>query len=307
MKKLLSVSSSAALGLLLAAVPGCTSDGSNADDGGEPGEPFCGDGKVSGQEECDEDSAICDDSCRFRPTAFRIHQLNLVDPAVYIPGGTACTPVTSLVNGLVKNALERDDNGDGSVDINIVQVLRPHDPRREDVDMSIDFAKCTPRGPGESDKIPTRCTYDAETIRTTLAGRNQTRGTCGQIRADAIRHGTPAAPTGPCFQSEETDLTIDLGRVVVPLADATTSAAYRDGGLVDGVMQGFLSRQTAETLELPASLPLQGKLSDLLSGGTKGCKNRDGTTDMDVDDNGNEGWYFFIEFEAGSVDYTESQ
>ena len=75
--------------------------------------------------------------------------------------------------------------------------------------------------------------------------------------------------------------------------------------MIDGVIRGFLTEATADATVIPLSLPLVGgkKLSIMLPGGTPtGTKNCALHDDRDTY-NGQEGWWFYVNFTAVRVDW----
>ncbi|MGB1699283.1 MAG: hypothetical protein ACPHRO_04965, partial [Nannocystaceae bacterium] len=125
-------------------------------------------------------------------------------------------------------------------------------------------------------------------------------------------NGTPFSPInepGPIcyFQSSPIGtLNIPFNGTILPLQDAETAAEYdpqgdaAPGTLVTGVIQGFLSQSDAGMIVVSDDPPFN--LDNILPGGTdNGC-----SLGGDAKDNynGEDGWWFYVDFTAEAVTYT---
>ena len=121
-------------------------------------------------------------------------------------------------------------------------------------------------------------------------------------------------PTPPCASSVSVcpscapaSLSFDLAGISVPLEAAQLSATYNAApatGLTNGLLMGFLSEATADSILLPATLPLVGgqPLSFVLPGGPGNCSLGD---DRDTGPDGSTpGWWFYFNFTAVEVTYS---
>jgi hypothetical protein len=118
---------------------------------------------------------------------------------------------------------------------------------------------------------------------------------------------TPAS----CFASANTTVSLNLGGVPVALSDARIAATYSGNPattLVNGLLMGFISESTANTTILPSNLPLVGgqPLSLLLPGGRPpgGEPNCASFSDIDTH-NGVRGWWFYLNFPARRVTWSD--
>jgi hypothetical protein len=76
--------------------------------------------------------------------------------------------------------------------------------------------------------------------------------------------------------------------------------------LINGIIRGFISEADADSIELPAGLPLVGEqpVSSLFPGGTGNCRTGEGIDDRDIGPDSEPGWYFYLNFTAHEVDWT---
>ena len=75
-------------------------------------------------------------------------------------------------------------------------------------------------------------------------------------------------------------------------------------GLVNGLIRGFVSETDADAIILPDTIDFVGglPLSAVLPGGTGNCNGGD---DRDVGPGGESGWYFYLNFTADPVPWTD--
>jgi hypothetical protein len=115
----------------------------------------------------------------------------------------------------------------------------------------------------------------------------------------------------PCFSSSATTVTFDLGGIPITLTSARIAATYSGTPatqLLNGLLTGFISETDANNTIIPASFPLVGgkPLSALLPGGDPPGPdvNCAGHSDKDTN-NGVAGWWFYLNFRATRVPWTE--
>lgn len=238
-------------------------------------------------------------------TAFLMNSLTLRDPHAFVDFG-ACIDVTDTpiggfsVNSQIKQSMTSDTNNDGFLDLAPVVVFAPLDQASASTPVDLVFADCTKAA-------PTSCKAGTRT-RSAMTGTNQTAGTCSNIVAGTTHPYSPAvsASAAPCFGTTSSTITLPFFGTLLPLSDAQISANFTGDpvtGLASGVMRGFLSQADADSTKIPNSEPIVGgsPLSSLLAGGTNGCQTY---SDMDTD-NGVKGWWFYFNFTAAPVAWSE--
>jgi len=133
-------------------------------------------------------------------------------------------------------------------------------------------------------------------------------GTCLSPIAGTVRPYAPAvtSSSAPCFSTAGAPLTLDLGFGPITLHDARVAATYvttPPSLLMNGLLIGFLTEADANSTYLPASFPLVGgkPMSVMLRGGARCCASG---SDKDLD-GGVSGWWFYLNFTAVRVPWTD--
>lgn len=230
--------------------------------------------------------------------AFRFITMEIRDPHFF--DTLLCSDITGMVNAQFADALGQDspDSPDGLLDLSLNLVFRPASQDDGAVgDMDFANADCT--APVET----TTCSLREGTALYPSSFVNTAVGTCHE--ADPTHLGgynpPPGTTTGPCFASSGTDVEI-VTSFNLPLDQAIISAQYEGpDGLVSGTIRGFLTTANAEAITLPADLPIVGgsPISALLKGGM-------GTSGFcSGDDTDGDGWWFYVDFTAERVPWTE--
>ncbi|MEM9597655.1 MAG: hypothetical protein AAGD06_25540 [Acidobacteriota bacterium] len=245
-------------------------------------------------------------------TAFRISDLDLRDPHLFVDTQIfGCVDFTDQdlplgfgpsFNGALETALTTDGDGDGFLDESSMFLFKPLlelaqgetvEQRDGQCTAPIASTVCVPE-PGSS---PAPSAYDG------LAA-----GTClGPVAGTTSGYSPAVGDTvGPCFVTEERDITFMLQGVELVLRDARSAAGWigaPPNRLENGLLRGFLPETVADSLLLPADLPLVGgqPFSILLPGGTGNCAPGD---DRDQHE-GESGWWFYLELVADEVPYSE--
>jgi len=293
---------------------GCCAPGCNTNNDTDCS-PVCGNGVPEPGEGCDDGNLIdgdgCDSSCQpeVLPTAFRMNDLELMDPHIFADTGWPfyCEDVTNStpfgigehINETLHNAVTTDTDGDGFLDLSFLAIFRPQDQSVPHTGvMDIADADCTaPMGTTVCDVVSATALYP-----TTFT--NQNAGTC----LDAIPNNgyTPAIQTpGPvCFYSTSILLTVSMGGIQIPLEDVQIGATYNGNpasDMVNGLMRGFISETDADAIILPATIDVVGglPLSSLMKGGSGCCQSGDDRAQH----NGEWGWWFYFNFPAAIVTY----
>ncbi len=282
----------------------CCPDGANSTNDNDCA-PVCGNGVLEAGEECDDGNSAagdgCDSACltEAEPTALRIKSLNLREPHVFAFG---LMDVTATVNTMINDAIlgdkaspEAPETPDGLLDFSFLAVFRPYDPDASDVDVDIVVADCS--APLES----TECVLGAGQTPVLSIANNQD-STCLDVLPGTDAGLSPAitTPGGPCFASEEETFDLLLGGIAIHLIDGQMAATYSGSQdaptLTSGLMRGFLSIDAAAGAVIPPEVPLFGgtPIADMLR-----------AEDKDVGPNGEDGWWFYMNFSAEEVSYSD--
>jgi hypothetical protein len=239
----------------------------------------------------------CGDDCEVTTTSYRMTAVELRDPHLF---AFTAIDVTDMVNTSLADALVGDGDDDtppdGELDLSIVLRLRPARPSSASTDLEVVLeAACAPPA------ATTTCAAGADStvIPTTATHRDST---CLEPVAGTTGGYAPVVttPAGRCFVSGAEDVAIDASGVVLALIDARVAATYGSGDppgtLVDGLFAGFMTEDAADATILPESLPFVGgePLSSLLL-----------ARDADTGPRGEAGWWFYFNFTAEVVPFTE--
>jgi cysteine-rich repeat protein len=301
---------------------GCCPPGANANNDNDC-QPRCGNGVVESGEQCDDGNTTsgdgCSATCQLEPKAYRMVSLSFKDPHVYVNAIIACIDVTNSapfgmasLNQRISDSISMDVMPmDGFLDLNILMVFRPlNQTPGGQTPMSVTFGKCTAPAAG------TTCRPNI--MQTSTTASNLASGMClGVLPGTHTQsYGAITIPQAPCFESAAgVTLTILLNGITLPMHDARVAATYSGNPasqLVNGLIRGFVTEADANALILPANLgPLSGHpLSFALPGGSPpapeqpNCENSD-HSDMDTGPDGQRGWYFYLNFTAAPVSYTD--
>jgi len=124
----------------------------------------------------------------------------------------------------------------------------------------------------------TVCRTGAGMAYPSMANNRPVGMTCYTADAGALNpvYIEPNVVTGPCHVSDPESVMIDIGGILVPLSETRVSATYSGGAppttLVSGVLSGFLSEATAQSVILPPTLPMGiggESLYSLMAAGTE--------------------------------------
>jgi hypothetical protein len=240
------------------------------------------------------------------PTAYRLTDLDLRDPHGFV-SFFGCRDVTDTqllgysLNGSLQTKIQTDGNGDGMLDQSYLLVFDPVNSAGTSGNVVFRFGSCTAPMSGTS------CVPNSSAP-IPLVWTNGASGTCLSPLAGTVRPYTPAvaSPGAPCFSTAGAALTLDLGFGPVTLHDARVAATYSGNPptqLVKGLLMGFITEADANSTYLPASLPIVGgkPVSVMLRGGAGCC-----ATGSDKDlNNGVSGWWFYLNFTAVQVPWTD--
>jgi cysteine-rich repeat protein len=290
---------------------GCCPRGANANNDNDC-KPVCGNHVVEHGEECDDgntdDGDGCSHDCKVEvvpPTGFRIVTMQLADPHIYF-ASFGCSDLTSVVNGQLSSNLTGDADNDGFLDLSPVAVFRPLAQGKAGSSLDFLLGKCKKADGTCSGNGVTKYSADESNI---------TQGTCLVPGADhytGYDSGNNATPVNSvqnnCMVTASTTLEISLQGTSLTLQDAQIAAVYSGNpatGLTSGLVRGFLSKADADNAILPANLPLVGgKAISALLGGFGNCTSAPGHDDTDTF-NGQQGWYFYLNFTAQQGPYAD--
>jgi len=240
------------------------------------------------------------------PTAFRLTTLFLRDPHIQVSSDTDCFDVTDpnplgiAVNDLIATNMTTDADGDTFLDFSPVLIFRPLGAGAPSGPVDFAIARCTAA-------MPTSCTT-GPAAPTPMTATNAATGTCLAPISGTTSGYTPPVGTTPaaCFATADQPLHIELSGIPVNLIHTQIAATYEGDpatGLTSGLLRGFLTEAEADMTFLPASLGLGDdvRLSLLLSGGNGNpCM----PSDKDTVD-GVSGWWFYLNFTAAPVPWTD--
>jgi len=282
----------------------------------------CGDGTVTAPEECDDGNTMagdgCDAMCNLEAVAFRFNDLDVIDPHMFARV-IICVDVTNTafgmdgVNPLLQNNITMDGDGDGLLDLSVVESFLPLDQTAGTMTMTdVIFPDCT------DPMASTSCTLPAGAPHTTAMASNMGGSSVclDEIAGTASYSGrnTPTAMGGStCYVANAGTVTFSLGGIPITLEDTFIAGEWFGSPATeirDGLLRGFLTEARADATIIPAGTTGIGAIdgqpvSSLLRGGTGSCSQAAPATG-DSDMRGStRGWYFYLNFDASRVPYTE--
>jgi cysteine-rich repeat protein len=284
----------------------CCPDGANANNDNDCA-PVCGNGVLEGAEECDDGNnapgdgcdAVCVAEAAAEATPLRIKELHLREPHVFAFG---FVDVTATVNGMINDAILQDlasptdpETPDGLLDFSFIALFRPYDTEAASTDLDIVVADCVAPLNG------TECVLGVGQA-PVLSMATNLDSNCLDVLPDTDAGHSPAitTPAGPCFTSDEETFDLLLGGIAIHLIDGQMAATYAGSAdnpqLTNGLMRGFLSVEAAAGAIIPEQTPLFGGLSisEMLK-----------VEDKDTGPNGEDGWWFYMNFSAEKVSYSD--
>lgn len=276
-----------------------TGSGTDTDTGA-----VCGNGIVEGGEECDDGNATAGDGCTpdcKLPTAFRIHDAELVDPHIRAETGLTCgcNDVTALINSEIQNSID-------SYDANFLEVFRPLD--LSETTNRMDFYPGADCDDADNDGVAECSPGGSSSTQTTATNVVGGGGDCFTAQSSRINsnYTAPNEPSDPCFSTGRQDVTVDLIGCSIQLEDTLISANYSSNSspteLNDGVLTGFLSESEARSCSISNPLLCNSptNLYKILDD-TNGCGQS-----ADKDTNGSKsGWWFYINFSSDEAEWTQ--
>jgi hypothetical protein len=263
-----------------------------------------------------------DDTGQIEPgdeDAFRFTAMSIRDPHFYasLPlfgcrDVTDSVPVGDSINESFNAAIAEDGNDNGLLDLSLLLVFRPLN-QADGASGSVDFTVGDCSAPADSTACDAPDSFDPIASSYTV----MQQGTCHEPDASHLSSANynpqPGTTMGPCFHAGPTTITIETDALDLPLQDAEIAGTFDADpaqAFMSGTMRGFLTEAAAQQIELPEDI--QDTLSvryvsQLLPGGCgpdadgpgSGC-NCAGHDDRDGD-----GWWFYVDFTAARVPWSE--
>lgn len=253
------------------------------------------------------DTAFFDGFENPAPQVFRLGQLQLRDPHVFVPidvgpisfCGDATDTASVGLNAQIAASLAADADSNGRYD---TSPLLAFSPLRTDGKR----ARMTTREGDCSVATPLQCTPAAPTTPPryyqtfTLGSGNY----CVEPIAGTTSTWSGAAPLpqpgGQCYGTTVADLVLSTGTVAIPLFDTKFGAPVPTIGASTGggLLRGFLRASDAATITVPVN-GTPRTLASLLPGGAGSCQ-ADVAGGVDTW-NGETGWWFYFEYRQDSA------
>lgn len=240
--------------------------------------------------------------------AMRYTELQLRDPHLFAEvnvGIPLCLDVTEQgLNAQIASALNEDGDSDGFVDSSPLLLFFPLDTSGAVRHLYQTEGECSFPLAGTQCMLAQGAVPDAVPYASFANGSESClaalAGTTGGYAATPIN-----APMPPCFTSVTRDSMTSLAGLELTLRGGRVAASFLappQSGLVSGLTRGFISEAEADSILIPASVPVIGNrpLSSLLKGGNGSCASGD---DRDQHE-GVTGWWFYLNFVAGPVPYS---
>jgi len=238
-----------------------------------------------------------DDAGFQSPTAFRSTSWILIDPHIW-PTVIGCNDVTTTVNTQTATSMNGDANADGFYDLSYLFVFRPL--AQASASSALDF------GAGNCKRSVNGCSGQGATLYS-MTGRNKASGVCLAAGADhSSAYLGINTPTDNCFATDAQTVMLPVFfGLTLPFYDTQVAAVYNASpatGLATGLFRGFLRKTDADAYSFPNSTPTIGGLSvSSVLGSDVNCP-----THNDLDsDNGTPGWWFYFNFTAIQVPYSD--
>ncbi|MBT6177739.1 MAG: hypothetical protein HOI23_10875 [Deltaproteobacteria bacterium] len=247
---------------------------------------------------------------------YRVQELVLRDPHIAVEAPfIGCIDLTDegapmglapSVNSMIQTSITTDDDADGDLDLSLLMFVNPLETSPGGSGLiRIGDGRCS------SPLATTVCSVDsADPLQDSSYSNSEAGATSdclGLLDGTTSDYSPPVSSVAPdCYVSDEVDLVLDIGGIMVELESARVSAQYSADGegvsMVGGLIRGFMSEQRASEITLPDDLPVVGgqPVDSILPGSASGCST------IDARDTGPDGstlgWWFYLNFEASAVD-----
>ncbi len=267
---------------------------------------FCGDDITQAglAEQCDgTDDAACPGECTAgcgcpSVSAFRLNSVAIADPPIF----SGVLDLSGIVNTLINNAVTMDAEPDFFYDLSLLTLFRPLGGVGT-IDLGpgdCSFPSpptCAPQDPGNPlDGVATA--RDASVFSGPCLTHDPAVVGPSNNGSPAVAINAPAAGASGCAAVAPTNITLNLLGLQLPLLNVEVAATYVGSpatALSNGLLKGFLDQTTADSIILPASLPLGAgqPLSSLLR-----------ASELDTGPGGASGWWFHLNFTAEGATWT---
>jgi hypothetical protein len=221
--------------------------------------------------------------------SFRIGELNLRDPHLFV-GNTDVTDHSVLgvsVNmDLIPSGLTKDYDNDGFIDVSVVARL---DANKH---LHLVDARCPPSDPNKCLQHPSPgldVEWPIEEVQS---------GACLTLPSSSDYKPAAEVPATPCLLTQGgRDVAMTLGGVPIAMTD-TRIALRRDGENLAGLITGFVTLEKAQSALLPSYVPV-------LAGSPLAKYLRESDRDHAQSPNGDDGFWFYVNFVAEPASYAE--
>lgn len=244
--------------------------------------------------------------------AFRTTDLRLRDPHLFVAIPLfGCFDFTDQnlplglgpsFNAQIATAITTDADGDGNLDLSLLLLARPMSSS------AVSFRADTANGlcPASPGPLPF-CDPDPASVPQTTQYSAQASGLCLDVVPGTTSGYSPGVtpPSGPCYVTVARNLSFEANGVQLPLLavqSAGTLVGSPTNTLTNGLMRGFLTETAANTILLPADLPIVGgqPFSILLPGGSGNCASHDARDTFEAQS----GWWFYFNSTASELIWT---
>ena len=247
------------------------------------------------------------------PAPLRMTSFEIRDPHVFgdFPVPVGCFDFTDnpipiigapSINDSTATAIISDDDLDGCLDFSLMLLFRPYEA--SGVGEIVD----TRSGACSFPEATTSCHVDTSGTAERGAFDGLTSGPCLMALPGTTSGYSPGItePSAPCFVTAADDFSlVFFADQPLPLRDtqiSATTVGTAPDNLTEGLIYGFLREEDADTILIPADIPILGgqPLSILFPGGSGNCAAGD---DRDMHEGFN-GWWFYVNFTAENVPWT---
>ncbi len=236
--------------------------------------------------------------------ATRINSFDLKDPHTFtLIGGVVCVDITDQLNTQVNNQISMDDDNNGLLDLSFVTQYNSDQPAylaSKSMTAELQNADCT------APQASTSCSPTPNPVMAQIATQPLEAGSCLTPLAGTTTGYIPAVTStnAPCHSTAPQNISINLGGINLPLESYQQSLRYQNGITTDqGLHMGFISESTAESIIIPATIPIVGgqTFASLLPGGVGSCAIGD---DRDTGPDGQTtGWWLYFNSESDLVEF----
>jgi len=224
----------------------------------------------------------------------RVSQLEVVDPHFFtVVFGLFCGDITSELNTQIQTSISSDGDSDTFLDSNFITQFSTDQPAYI-TSRNLEAAFIDGNCPAP---LHSAACEEITTLSANIATSFDATESCMQAIPDTTSNYNPApnVSIAPCYSTSAVTATMSIAGIDIQFQDYQQGARYfEDLTLDNGLRRGFISEDDAETIIIPASVPVVGgqSLASLLPGGMGNCSNGD---DRDLFTDGKTtGWWFYF-------------